>query len=765
MRKNFFFAIGVVVIIIINAIAFSQKNHHQKFLFNIDTSNQTFEFIQKNLGVRNDYASIALYVRQMEDLEGGAKKCVNDSESHLKTISDLLKSTEVDRVSQLQRADIQYLQGKQIYYVKQLSECRLFVYRSQEALINYKDVMQKLSANQILERITPLWKINKINWLQSINEFDIEKSIAISGFNLISSNQRILGFILLLLTMGIAFYLKVFLKQVILEIENTHLLLRAFLSALSKYVVPCAFFGFTSAFLNLIFQDISPTPTLELTSHAALILMLLLALSKFIFYPSRSLPGIFIFPDKVGRMLYRGTVFLVAVLFTGYICALILREQALPLSLIELLRTVFVTIIAGIVAWIFMLWYRSVHEMNLRNANFVLFSMMPMFTLSSLVVIEWLGYHRLAIFLISGLFLTLIFTVIAVLAWRFIDALYEWIDNKQYALSRKVHQTFGVKYNKKMHEISLIKLSAYFAILSLYVVAILKSWSISPIFVDLIVNGLFYGFKFSGLTIIPSRMVFALISFSVLLLIGRFIATSIAKKHRFKGEEDTQIAISTITIYVSFAIALIFSMLVTGVDFTGLAIIAGALSVGVGMGLQNIVNNFVSGLILLIEKPIKPGDRIVIGKTEGFVRKIRIRSTQIATLSKEDVIVPNADLITQQVTNYMFRDRNSRVVCQVGVAYGSDIDLVKKLLLEMAEKHDDVVHEAPNEPLVLFSRFGESALIFDLWCVIHDVNKKYIVVSDLNFAIDAAFRHHKITIALPQRELHIKDYVAVKKDA
>src|SRR3990167_8592273 len=272
---------------------------------------------------------------------------------------------------------------------------------------------------------------------------------------------------------------------------------------------------------------------------------------------------------------------------------------------------------------------------------------------------------------------------------------------------------------------------------------------------NLIVSGLMDGFKFVGIQIIPSRIILALIVFSVIFLVGLLIATSIARKHAFQGEEDTQIAISTITVYISFAIALLFSLLVTGVDFTGLAIIAGALSVGVGLGLQTIVNNFVSGLILLIEKPIKPGDRIVIGKTEGFVRKIRIRSTQIATLAKEDVIVPNADLVTQQVTNYMFRDRNARVTCTVGVAYGSDVKLVKKLLLDVAQKHDDVVHDTPNEPLVLFRQFGESSLQFELWSVIHDVNKKYVVVSDLNFAIDAAFRQHNITIAFPQRDVHI----------
>src|SRR3990167_11370829 len=755
MRKNFFFAIGIVVIIIINAIAFSQKNHLEKSAFNVDTSNQTFASIQKNLSLRNDYASIIFYVRQIENLENGAKKCVNDSESHLKTIGELLKSTEVDHVSQLQRADIQYLQGKQIHYVKQLSECRLFVYRSQEALSNYKDIIQKLSANQILKRITPIWKLNEMDWLQSLKVFDFEKFLVISGIELVSDNQWILGFVLLTFTMFIAFYLRLFLKRIMLEVEHTHLLWRALLSVLSKYIVPCAFFGFTSAFLNVIFQEVSTTPTIELISHAALTLTLLLALSKFLFYPASSIPGLFSVSSDVGRMLYRSTFFLVIILFFGYVCAMFMREQALPLSLLELSRTVFVTIIAGIVAWIFMVWYRSVHATQVGSANFVLFSMLFMLTLSALVVVEWIGYHRLAVFLISGLFLTAIFTVMAVLAWRFIDALYDWVDNKQYVLSRKVHQLFGVKYNKKMHEIFLIKLSAYFVVLSFYVIAILKSWSISPIFVDLIGDGLLHGFKFSGLMIVPSRLVFALITFSIVLLIGRFFAATIAKKHHFKGEEDTQIAISTITIYVAFAIALIFSMLMTGVDFTGLAIIAGALSVGVGLGLQNIVNNFVSGLILLIEKPIKPGDRIVIGKTEGFVRKIRIRSTQIATLAKEDVIVPNADLITQPVTNHMFRDRTSRLVCAVSVAYGSDVQLVKKLLLEVASQHPEVVKEEQNEPLVFFSSFGESSLAFHLWCVIQDVNKKFSVTSDLNFAIDAIFREHHISIAFPQLDVHI----------
>lgn len=577
MKRFLLFAVGVGILLL-SAMAQAQHVQPEKSTFDVAAANQLFNDIQKKIEERSDYASIVFYVQQIEGLQNDSKRCVSDSDSHLKMIDGLLKSTEIDHVSQLQRADAQYLQSKQLQYAKQLSECRLFVYRSQEALANYKDVLQKLSANQILKRET---------------------------------------------------------------------------------------FGWNRA------------------------------------------------------------------------------------------KLIITTVIAGI-ACIFFLWYRSSYALRLHRVLLRVLAILFTTLLTALIAMEWLGYHRLTVFSMTALCFSVVYTAAFVVAWRLINLAYCWLDDKKYVAARKVHLIFGVKFNKRMHEIFLIKWSAHFTILCVYVVLMLKSWSISPLFVDSIIEGLLDGFKFSGLTIVPSRIILALISFSVIFLIGRFLAARIAKKQRFKGEEDTQIAISTITIYISFSVAFVFALLVTGIDFTGLAIIAGALSVGVGLGLQNIVNNFVSGLILLIEKPIKPGDRIVIGKTEGFVRKIRIRSTQIATLSKEDVMVPNADLITQQVTNYMFRDRNSRISCQVGVAYGSDVNLVKRLLLEVAQRHDDVVHESPNEPVVLFSRFGESALIFDLWCVIHDVNKKYLVVSDLNFAIDAAFRQHKVVIAFPQRDLNIK---------
>ena len=377
---------------------------------------------------------------------------------------------------------------------------------------------------------------------------------------------------------------------------------------------------------------------------------------------------------------------------------------------------------------------------------------------------EWFGYHRFVIYIVSGILFSVLSTLVTVGIWRLIDATYECVDDKRYRLARKMHVTFGVKFNKHIFEFAIIRFSLFAILLFYYLIVIMRIWQVSENIIDNLSSAIFEGFNIVNFHIIPARLIFALLTFAVLFLLGRFIAALVAKKADFQGEEDTQIAVSTIIIYTSFAISLLFALIVTGVNFTGLAIIAGALSVGIGLGLQDIVNNFVSGLILLLEKPIKPGDRIVIDNTEGFVKRIRIRSTQISTMLKEDVIVPNAELVTNKVTNYMFRDKFWRVACKVGVSYGSDIELVRRVLMQIAYANEDVVHEGMNEPIVLFKEFSDSCLNFELWCVIYDVNKKFLVISELNFAIDAAFRKNNIKIAFPQRDLHIKDYKIIAKE-
>ena len=169
-----------------------------------------------------------------------------------------------------------------------------------------------------------------------------------------------------------------------------------------------------------------------------------------------------------------------------------------------------------------------------------------------------------------------------------------------------------------------------------------------------------------------------------------------------------------------------------------------------------MVNNFVSGLILLFERPIRQGDWVVVGTTEGYVRKISVRSTQIQTFDNADVIVPNSELIANQVTNWMLRDRKGRVRVPVGVAYGTDVQRVKEILLGIALAHPQTVVDGTNpKPRALFMGFGASSLDFELRFFIRNVDERLNVLSDTNFEIDKALRAAGITIPFPQTDVHL----------
>src|SRR5205807_930021 len=169
-----------------------------------------------------------------------------------------------------------------------------------------------------------------------------------------------------------------------------------------------------------------------------------------------------------------------------------------------------------------------------------------------------------------------------------------------------------------------------------------------------------------------------------------------------------------------FAVFLIISLMIAGVNFTGLAIIAGALSVGIGFGLQNIVSNFVSGLILLVDNNIRPGDRIQVGEIEGVIKRISLRATHIYTARHADVFVPNSELISKSVINFVFNDKTWSICCTVGVEYGCDLSQVKALLLKAAKLHPEVIQESGRAPTVLLKKFADSTIVFELWCLISD---------------------------------------------
>ncbi|MGD9273795.1 MAG: mechanosensitive ion channel [Desulfobacterales bacterium] len=218
-------------------------------------------------------------------------------------------------------------------------------------------------------------------------------------------------------------------------------------------------------------------------------------------------------------------------------------------------------------------------------------------------------------------------------------------------------------------------------------------------------------------------------------------------------ERGLQDSILTITSYLGWGLGLILALGTLGVNATSLAVIFGALSIGIGFGLQNIFNNFISGLILLFERPIQVGDYIEVGGLWAEVKKINVRATVVQTFDNASVIIPNSELISQQVTNWSFKDKRMRRNLDVGVAYGSDIDLVQKTLLDIAQNTRGVL-KYPR-PDVLFIDHADSALSFRLRIWVH-VDDFWTLPSQVRCDIDRRFRELAIEIAFPQRDLHIR---------
>jgi small-conductance mechanosensitive channel len=245
----------------------------------------------------------------------------------------------------------------------------------------------------------------------------------------------------------------------------------------------------------------------------------------------------------------------------------------------------------------------------------------------------------------------------------------------------------------------------------------------------------FFGFQVGDVTISLSTILFALLLFGGAIGVTRILQRWLANTFLPTTELDAGLrnSLQTAAGYLGFFAAAALALSYLGLGLDKIAIVAGALSVGIGFGLQSIVNNFVSGLILLWERPIRVGDLVVIGDGEGYVRRISVRATEIETFDRASVIIPNSNLISGVVRNKVRGDRTGRVIISVGIGREKDPARVAELLVEQANRHPDLLHEPP--PRVLFKTIGSSSLDLDLVCFVDDVAKQARVQSDLNFAV------------------------------
>jgi potassium efflux system protein len=268
-----------------------------------------------------------------------------------------------------------------------------------------------------------------------------------------------------------------------------------------------------------------------------------------------------------------------------------------------------------------------------------------------------------------------------------------------------------------------------------------------------------YSVEVDGVTkVVPITLISVL--FAVLIGIITFVAArnlpgvlEITLLKYLPLDAGARYAFETICQYVVFAVGFIIAFNYIGINWGSLKWLVAALGVGIGFGLQEIIANFISGLIILFERPVRVGDIVTVDNIDGVVSRIRIRATTITNWDRKEYIVPNKSFITGKVLNWTLSNPMNRIIINVGIAYGSDTEMARELLLKTAQEHPNVLDDPP--PVATFEGFGDNALNFTLRCFLPNLDNRLATITDLHLAIDKAFRKAKITIAFPQQDVHL----------
>jgi small-conductance mechanosensitive channel len=412
-------------------------------------------------------------------------------------------------------------------------------------------------------------------------------------------------------------------------------------------------------------------------------------------------------------------------------------------------------------------WYfnRKSEDSDEVTAGPMPFKVRTLFTIAKILIVFgvlffFVGYLNLGIYVISRTIVTLGIITIALLAHGVVREGIRQATSEQNPFGAWVRKRLAIQdagADRWTFWIVLLFDTVLFIALVLF---LLNVWGLPWTEIRPALLVLIYGTEIGGHTFSLVNVGLALGTFVLLMLVVRLLQGVLSNRILVQTRLDIGVrdAVTAGVGYVGVVVAVLFALSLIGFNFGDVALIFGALSIGIGFGLQHVVNNFISGLILLVQRPIKAGDWIVVGPgseaSEGYVKRINVISTEITTFDNATIIVPNNQLMTMEVMNWTHRGRLGRAKVPIGVSYSADPEEVKQILLQCARQNNSVLSRpAPN---VIFKNFGESSLDFELRVFIRDIDYVFNVASELRFAIKKALDEAGIEIPFPQRDVHVK---------
>ncbi|MEJ2060021.1 MAG: mechanosensitive ion channel [Gammaproteobacteria bacterium] len=714
-----------------------------------------------------DQDRLSALLKQTNQIKSRAQSCVDTQQEQADSLSQDLEtlgqpakeqSAEVRRIRQRLLAQQQTVAGN-------LASCKLFLVGAQDLINQITQQQQALVTQQLLTRTPNLIHAMQEglktpgSWFETAHSF-LDAQYKLLAGHLTTVSLTILGFLLLVfipLGLVLRHLLQPKAPPVLAQEDRTVAFTVALRCSLLRRL-PAMFAAVIIAVGLSVILPLRPTlPFPTDAAYAAVVYLFALTIVDLLLAPPPPATPYFPGPDKLWRRFSRRLKIFVTLCLILYLLFSTTLKDSLTDNQYFLLRAGIGTLlIANLISTTWLVRHFPWAILG-RGARVILIGAF-LLTLGA----EYAGFRNLSAYVLGGLLGTLTALMLAILVTRLFTDLYDGMDEGRLLWQQRLRVWLGVHMQQNIPGLIWLRAATFIAIWVLFALWFMFVWNLSDPGFSLISTYLKQGFTVGTLQVVPVQLLWAVIAFAIISAATRLIKSRLLPEwlHRTRLDRGAREAVTTITGYIGIALAALIALSLAGFGLGKLALIAGALSVGIGFGLQNIVNNFVSGLILLFERPIRTGDWIVTGETEGHVKRISIRSTQIQTFDRADVIVPNSELISAKVTNWMLYDRQGRVRVPVGVAYGSDTQKVKEVLLEVAHNHPDVIKGSPlvPEPRVLFLNFGDSSLNFELRCFVREIDDRLSVLSDLNFAVDAAFRREGIEIPFPQRDIHVRNW-------
>ena len=627
-------------------------------------------------------------------------------------------------------------------------------WRARQAIDKITDIRLQLFVRSLTERMSSplfpaLWSNivrdwPAVSWRLNYNSTDWAKSIAAKW----PSVMLILGaavFVYLLLK-GIAFRLTRYRKPV-----DGHPATFFEKAASAAWIAPVSGLpGIATAFLLYAALDYvgllyypTAAPAGAALLRAVLIYVAVAALLNAMFAPHQAEHRLVSLSNRAARRICRLLKFLAAIYAADIFFTAVGQILYFPLS-VSVVQSLIASLgFAGVLVGLLLTPFERYEDGGVRVVprDYPRWLKLPLWLAAAAIVLACLlGYVALARFLSQQIMMTGVIALVATLLFLAIRAFTRESEQDRNSISLFLEEQLGLDAPRRQ-QIGWVTESLLTAGLALVALPLMMlQWGFQSADIRDWIKSLLFGFEIGQFKISLVRIVIGIALFMALLFATRLIQRRLRENVLVQPKMDAGIAnsIDTAIGYAGTILAAIIAISYAGFDITNLAIVAGALSVGIGFGLQSIVNNFVSGLILLIERPIKVGDWVVVGNEQGNVKRISVRSTEIETFDRASLIVPNSELITGRVLNWTHRNALGRVVLKFTAGATADPRHVIEVLTACAERHPDILQEPA--PLAVFEGFTTSATEYSLRVLLPDINQGLKVQSDLRIAVFEALR-------------------------